>query len=225
MVVAHPDDEVLWGGEYLLKEGQNVHLVVTSTLNQQTSMRYDEFRAVQEHLGFHGEFLDGKDSIKTTELESHIQQRIQTLICGKNWERIITHGPEGEYGHPQHQMVHDAVLDAVRMCCRSSDKLFVFEPHPSKNHVFSEAKQAAAKLYKSQERIIFRTFGDWKEQIVPFEEYDYEAASTICRDRQNPKKKVHRFRQCRLHKMFDFSSSNYTSALSLETFSGQGSGC
>ncbi len=32
MVVAHPDDEVLWGGEYLLKEGQKVHVVVTSTL-------------------------------------------------------------------------------------------------------------------------------------------------------------------------------------------------
>ena len=33
-------DEVLWGGEYLVKEGQNVHVVVTSTVNQKTSTRY-----------------------------------------------------------------------------------------------------------------------------------------------------------------------------------------
>jgi hypothetical protein len=36
MVVAHPDDEVLWGGEYLIKEGQHVHVVVTSTQNRDT---------------------------------------------------------------------------------------------------------------------------------------------------------------------------------------------
>jgi len=224
MVVAHPDDEVLWGGEYLIKEGHNVHVVVTSTVNRKTQIRYEEFLAVQEHLGFHGEFLDGRDSITSPGLESHIQQRIYTLICGKNWERIITHGAEGEYGHPHHQMVHDAVLHAVKMCCRSSDKLFVFEPHPSKNHVFSEAKQAVAKLYKSQERILFRTFGDWKEQIVPFEKYDQEAASLICRDHQNPEKKVHPLRQCRLHEMINFASKNATST-SLESFFGQGSGC
>jgi hypothetical protein len=227
MVVAHPDDEVLWGGEYLLKEGQKVHVVVTSTLNRDTSTRYDEFRAVQEHLGYHGEFLDGKDSLKIVEtgLESHIQQRIQTLVCGKDWERIITHGPEGEYGHPHHQMVHDSVLDAVRMCCYSSDRLFVFEPHPSKNREFSGAKQAVAKLYKSQEKVIFGQFGKWKEQIVPFKEYDYEAASRSCRDARDPTKRLYTFRQCRLHEMFDFSSSNLTGALSLESFSGQGSGC
>lgn len=122
-------------------------------------------------------------------------------------------------------MVHDAVLDAVKMCCRSSDKLFVFEPHPTDNHVFSEAKQAVAKLYESQKNIIFRTFGEWKERIVPFDEYDYKAANKICRDNRDPKKKVHKFRQCRLHEMFDFSSSSNNTSVPLETFLGQGSGC
>lgn len=108
--------------------------------NHHAASRFDEFKAVQEHLGYHGEFLDGKDNDKNTELENHIQQHITSLICGKNLGKIITHGPEGEYGHPQHQIVHDAVLVAVRACCRSSEKLFVFESHTSKDHV-SEAKE------------------------------------------------------------------------------------
>jgi len=216
MVVAHPYDEVLWGGEYLLEEGKNTHVVVTCTKNRRMSERFEEFKSVQKRLGTHGEFLDGKDSPRTMELESHIRDRIQDLVCNKDWERIITHGPEGENGHPQHHLVHDAVVDATRKCCRSAEKLHVFEPHPMKNHVFSEAKRSVAELYKSQKGVI-KTFRLWEEQIVPLRDYDYEAASQTCRDQGGPEV----FRRCRLHEILDFAVPDYGEKL----LSDQGIGC
>lgn len=218
MVVAHPDDDVLWGGEFLLKEGHKAHVVVTSTQNNIREVRFEEFTAVQQHLGTHGEFLNGTDSPTTMVLESDIKKRIQNLVCSKDWERIVTHGPEGEYGHPQHHLVHDAVLEAVRRCCFSADKLYVFHSRPVEKYVFPEAKTAVAKLYKSQAGVIFKTFGRWKEQIVPLKDYDYKAANEICRKGHTQRP----YRQCRLHKMLDFSDPNYRKRIS---FSDQGIGC
>ena len=206
MIVAHADDELLWGGEYLLKEGKNLQVVVACTQGPSkeiNSMRQKEFEAESEHAGFRGEYLDGKDTMKPfMPLEPHLKKHIESLICrNKNWNRIITHGPEGEDGHPQPQQVHDAVSTAVKKCHSSYDKLFVFEPHPVKNYVFPDAKVALAKHHKSQEQIIFEMFGNWKEQVVPFAKYNFEAASATCLESA---KKSHK---CRLAKLLDFNSS------------------
>lgn len=217
MVVAHPDDEILWGGDYLIKERQNVHVVVTSTQNRETSERFKEFKAVQEKVGYHGEFLDGNDTGDSSEgLESHIHQRIKSLICENTWERIITHGPEGEYGHRRHQQVHDAVFAAVMQCNDISygKKLFVFEPHPSslekgKDNIFSEDKVDILKLYKSQKNVIFDLFGNWKERIVPLQDYDFERASESCETSAAATMgAARRYQKCRLDNMLNFSSSS-----------------
>lgn len=207
MIVAHPDDEVLWGGELLIQEAGKVHVVVTCTQGHGTLTRLEEFNAVQKSAGFHGEFLDGKDTANPVALEGRIQGRIHTLICENNWERIITHGPEGEYGHPQHQKVHDAVFAAVEQCRHPREKFFVFEPHTSKNSTFSEAKAALAKLYASQKHVLFETFADWEELVVPFQDYDFWRARETCQRAAGSAKSV-KYHACRLHQMLDFSGAS-----------------
>jgi len=215
MIVAHPDDEVLWGGDYLIEKGPKAHVVVTCTLNSETPTRFREFQAVQEHLGFRGEFLDGKDRASSKPLEAHIQDRIQSLICENRWKRIVTHGPEGEYGHPQHQVVHDAVFAAVTQCHQSHDKLFVFEPHPSENYSFSAAKVELAKLYQSQKKVIFETFADWKERIVPFAKYNFRKASDTCQKAAAGAKSA-KYRHCRLQELLNLSAAASNEKLALE---------
>lgn len=217
MIVAHPDDEALWGGDFLIEKGPKAHVVVTCTQNSETATRHREFQAVQKHVGFRGEFLEGKDQPSSKPLEDHIRDRIERLICDNSWKRIVTHGPEGEYGHPQHQVVHDAVFAAMRQCHQSYDKLFVFEPHPIENNSLSAAKVELGKLYKSQKKVIFETFADWKERIVPFAKYNYRKASDTCETAAAAVgAKSAKFRHCRLREMLDLSTAASTDQLALE---------
>lgn len=204
MIVSHPDDETLFAGSYLTKESQKVHVVVTCTKNPETGVRREEFMAVAEMAGFHGEFLDGKDTTHPgPDLEPAVKERIQNLICGdKTWDRIITHGPEGEYGHPQHQLVHDAVAAAAKKCTDAANKLYVFEPRPDKDYVFPKAKAMLAEVYKSQSNVL-EQFKNWREQIVPLQQYDYAKASTICMTNALG----HKNRKCRLDDVLHFASS------------------
>jgi mannosyltransferase OCH1-like enzyme/LmbE family N-acetylglucosaminyl deacetylase len=202
MIVAHPDDEFLWGGEYLLKTNHSVHVVVTSTQNKNAKTRRAEFMAAEKRLGYHGELLDGSDSNKSMKLEGHIKRRIHDLICGQEWEKIITHGPEGEYGHPKHQQVHDAVIDAVKFCCRL-DKLHVFEPRPTDGYSFSKEKEQVGRVYESQWKVL-KKFEHWKERIVSFAEYDFQHASKDCRE-EAARSGSTSTRKCRLHKTMNFT--------------------
>ena len=188
-----------WGGEYLLSEGSHVHVVTTSTINKETSTRREEFTNVENRLGFEGEFLDGTDSHTTQKIEDRIQHHVQDLVCSRQWDKVITHGPEGEYGHPQHQQVFDTVLDAVRFCCHSFDNLLVFEPHPTANYSFPEEKKEVANLYNSQRKVIAK-FSDWKENIVQLADYNYKTASKDCIAGALTKSKT---RKCRLQNMMN----------------------
>lgn len=136
---------------------------------------------MQEYLGYHGEWFDGKDSAKDSRiLEGHVKRRFQELVCGPV-QKIITHGYEGEYGHIQHQQVHDAVVDSARSCCRL-DFVHVFEPAiPTAGHSFSSEKKQVAMMYTSQWRVLHR-FEKWRERIVPLVDYDHERAIKSCRE-------------------------------------------
>jgi len=227
MVVAHPDDEVIWGGEYLLSNEAQVHVVTTSTINKDTSTRREEFTSVERRLGFEGEFLNGTDSHRTKHIEGHIQRHVQDLVCSQKWDRIITHGPEGEYGHPQHQQVFDTVLEAVRLCCHSFDKLFVFEPHPTENYSFPEDKKEVTDLYASQKRVI-EQFDNWKELIVPLADYNYKRASEDCISGALSAQKS-KTRKCRLHDMMSPDELSTTGTIpaifSSGELEGHGVGC
>ena len=186
MVVAHPDDDALWGGEFLLDHGNNTHVVITSGLNEKTELRRNEFRHVEKHAGFRGEFLLGHDTFASKSvLEDWIKERIQTLVCGQQWDMIVTHNPDGEYGHPQHQNAHKAVVDAVRHCCKNADKLHVFFPAPPgcaehNGQPFSERKVEVLLKYPSQSPVIWHSCRDWNERIVPLREYNYTRGHEYC---------------------------------------------
>lgn len=185
MVVAHADDEALWAGDFLHHHGTSTHVIVTAGRSDISSIRKEEFRAVQDRLQFQGEYWLGRDEFrKDMVVESWIRERIRERVCEQAWEQIITHGAEGEYGHPIHQQVHDSVVDAVRYCCRNADKLFVFYPFPMgsepESQPFSTEKKKILDLYASQRHVLYHMFENWNERIVPLFEYDFKQANRIC---------------------------------------------
>lgn len=136
-------------------------------------------------------------------LKRSIQRRIQQLICSQSWEKIITHGPEGEYGHPGHHAVYDAVSEAVQQCCENSDKLHVFQSTAPPSDVsleetdWSETKIKALKAYDSQIGVVLHTFLGWKEIIIPIKDYDYQIASKTCLTKNIRSKDIN---YCRIHR-------------------------
>ena len=114
MIVAHPDDETLFGGDHI-KNGNYFIVCITSGNN---STRKEEFEEVLEKTGCGGIILSYPDKLFC--LRSHwtfwkdaIKEDISYIVSYKNWESIVTHNKDGEYGHIQHKLLHSIVEGCV----------------------------------------------------------------------------------------------------------------
>ncbi|MBR4554497.1 MAG: PIG-L family deacetylase [Ruminococcus sp.] len=110
MIVAHPDDDVLWGGGHLMEGGW---LVVCIT-NGRNDTRSEEFAKVIEASGNAHLILEYPDKVNAvrddwTEVIDGIKKDVDMLVTYKNWKMIACHNPKGEYGHQHHKMTSATV--------------------------------------------------------------------------------------------------------------------
>ena len=110
MIVAHPDDETLWGSEELIN---NRYLVVCITcgtnkkrekeIEQALKISKDRLIVLDKPDKVKGKRSDWKHYKKQIELE------LSYVMKKKKWNNIVTHNPEGEYGHIHHKMTNKLV--------------------------------------------------------------------------------------------------------------------
>ena len=136
MIVAHPDDEVLWGGGHLMTQD---YLVVCMT-NGKNKQRAEEFSKVMEESGNKYLMLDYPDKVagRRDNWESVKEQMIsdlELLINYKDWDIIVTHNQNGEYGHIQHQEVHSFVTEIYDRS-PSNSKMYCFGQYYKLNKIF-----------------------------------------------------------------------------------------
>ena len=113
MIVAHPDDETLWGGAHLQSGG---YLVVCLT-NGNHAERAKEFQTVLQASGNIGLILSYPDKVggkrdNWNHVKKQIKNDLEKILTFKNWDDIVTHNAQGEYGHIHHQMVYQLVTTA-----------------------------------------------------------------------------------------------------------------
>jgi len=113
MIVAHPDDEYIWGGAHLLADDWFV-VVITNGDNERRSA---EFEAMMEHTGDRGLMLRYPDKIAGGKSrwdfwEDSIRRDIATLLSYKSWKQVVTHNEAGEYGHRHHIVTHRLTVEA-----------------------------------------------------------------------------------------------------------------
>lgn len=112
MIVAHPDDETLWGFNDLDKKKFLV-VCVTCGRNRirereiETAMKMTDDKLIS--LGYTDKFLKRRSHWKFS--YNNIEYDLDTIIKMKKWNMIVTHNKDGEYGHMHHKMVHDMVSD------------------------------------------------------------------------------------------------------------------
>lgn len=170
MIVAHPDDETLWGSAHLFDGGYLV-LCLTNGYDEQRS---SEFKLNVQLTGNESIILDhvdrnsnGKRDDWKSSMES-IRADIMHYMSLKHWSFVVTHNPEGEYGHNHHILTNRMVTETFDSL-DNIDKLFFFgkfytadeiddvsDYMPELSPIVLEAKEYLCSLYLSQYRSVAR---------------------------------------------------------------------
>lgn len=167
MIVAHPDDETLWGGAHIADGG---YLVVCIT-NGYNATRSAEFQAVMQASNNVGLILSYPDKVAGkrddwTHVRSQIQTDLEKVMTYQPWEDIVTHNAKGEYGHIHHKMTHQ-IVTALYDANQLQEPLYVFgkyycavtlpDVQDSLTPISDDAlqqKEALLQLYTSQAHTI-----------------------------------------------------------------------
>lgn len=107
MIVAHPDDESLFGGGRLLKSKWKVVCIT----NGNNPIRRNEFEQVMRITNSDYEIWNYPDKRKPFSENSLIID-IKRVIEG--FDEILTHGELGEYGHIHHIQLHKLLKQIVK---------------------------------------------------------------------------------------------------------------
>lgn len=173
MVVAHPDDETLWGGAHL-SEGGYLVLCITDGYNK---TRKEEFNNAVKCLNetnipvildFPDKTFNKRDNWYG--IKGKIGNAVDKFINMKDWDLIVTHNKEGEYGHIHHKMTSSIVRKEYKNI-GSKANLYLFGTYHSKknlpkyeskmipmNEVEYSKKVEALKCFKSQESVVDSLF-------------------------------------------------------------------
>jgi LmbE family N-acetylglucosaminyl deacetylase len=182
VVVAHPDDETLWCGGYILAHPEYDWRVVTLCRASDPD-RAPKFRRVLEQLGAVGEMADLDDGPDQAPIPmEQVQETIARLLDGNSYSLILTHGPRGEYTrHRRHEECCRSVVDLWRSGSIVTNCLWVFAyedgGHAYLPRVRDDADRRdilAENIWLEKRWLITDVYGygidSWEARAVPREE-------------------------------------------------------
>lgn len=153
MIVAHPDDETIWGGAHLLESD---YLVVCITCGADKT-RVKEFKKVMKEtddqyimLGYPDKVLGIRSSWKEDEIK--IYNDLQQIISLKDWDLIVTHNVNGEYGHIHHKKTNKIVTQ-IYNDYNITEPLYFFGKYYTKGNLAkleNKPKEIDEELYKKK---------------------------------------------------------------------------
>ncbi|BCS83181.1 glcnac-pide-N-acetylase [Cotonvirus japonicus] len=157
MIVAHPDDELIFGGRELIEHsGWKVVCITNGTIKSNNfikrgnhNYRKDEFINMMKTLGHQYEIWDYEDNLFNSNWNRKlIISQLKNLINEYSYKIILTHNLQGEYGHIQHKHVSKLVHGL------HPKNLYVFDTDENINNPYMDKILLISKIYGSQKKII-----------------------------------------------------------------------
>lgn len=158
MIVAHPDDETIFGGEHLLKD--NYLVVCVTCVDEERIKEFEKVMAKSGNeyiiLGYPDKTNGEKDDWVTS--YEGIKSDLSEIIDYKDWKTIVTHNPDGEYGHIHHKMLSKIVTSIA-----NKNKIYYFNHYYTDEELdkmnveeseYFSGKLELFKIYKSQSAIV-----------------------------------------------------------------------
>jgi LmbE family N-acetylglucosaminyl deacetylase len=182
VVVAHPDDEVLWCGGYILTHPE-FHWRIVTLCRAQDPDRAPKFRRILEHLGAEGEMADLDDGPDQTPLPiAEIKETIIRQLAENSYSLILTHGAKGEYTrHQRHEECCRSVIELWQSGSIDTQRLWLFA-YEDGGHAYLPRVRAdadrrdvlAENVWAEKSRLIEEIYGygadSWEAQTTPREE-------------------------------------------------------
>jgi LmbE family N-acetylglucosaminyl deacetylase len=127
IIVAHPDDEILWSGGTLIDHPKWQRFVVCLCRKNDPD-RAPRFYRVLNKINAKGVMADIDDGPEQRPLEQdEIKNTIKALMPPNRYDLVITHSPVGEYTrHLRHEEVSKAVIQLWHDGQIDTDELWTF---------------------------------------------------------------------------------------------------
>ena len=125
VIVAHPDDEIIWMGGTLIRNKDKWDTTIISLCRKKDKDRAPKFFRVLKLLNAKGFMSDLEDEKLKPLDKKEIIKRIKKF-SNKEYDYMFTHGEKGEYGHIRHIEVHNTVKQMLKEGLIKSKKTFFF---------------------------------------------------------------------------------------------------
>ena len=127
IIVAHPDDETIWMGGFILKH-PGLQWTIFSLCRANDQDRAPKFFRVCKFYSAQAiiEDLEDEGKLSVKQAVPIIKKLIEKNIGQREFDYIFTHGANGEYGHPRHIGVHRAVKELIKKKILRANKTFYF---------------------------------------------------------------------------------------------------
>ncbi|MEO0294141.1 MAG: PIG-L family deacetylase [candidate division WOR-3 bacterium] len=189
LIVAHPDDEILWAGGFILSHSEANWEVACLCRKDDLDRSKKFFKALKE-LHAEGQIGSLNDEPSQPPIGTkEVEETILMLLTKREYDLVITHSPKGEYTrHLRHEETGWAVLSLIEKEFLRVKELWMFAYEDGGGKYYPRAIRNAnlvfllpEEIWMKKIKIVTEIYGfslnSWEAKVTPKEEAFWQFSS------------------------------------------------